>query len=67
MASAARRQIIGGGMLIIKGRRLRPQIDGGGAARPAQGFCMLFHSYSWSNPEKFSLLWEMSTFRQILI
>jgi len=39
VASAARRQINGGGAPINKSRRLpRPQIDGGGgAARPVQG------------------------------
>jgi len=36
MATAARRQIIGGGALIIKNRR-RTQIDSGGAVRTAQG------------------------------
>jgi len=38
MVSAVRRQIIdGGGAPVIKNRRRRPQIDGGDAARPAQG------------------------------
>jgi len=32
MVSEARRQIIGGGAPIIKIRRQRPQIDGGGGA-----------------------------------
>ena len=37
MASAALRQIIGGGAPINKSRRRRPQIIDGGAARPAHG------------------------------
>ena len=36
MASAVRRQIIGGAP-IIENRQQRPQIDGGGAAWPVQG------------------------------
>jgi len=37
MASAARRQIIRGAPINKSRRRLRQQIGGGGAARPAQG------------------------------
>ncbi len=37
MASASYQQFIGGGAPIIKSRRRRPQIVGGGAARPAHG------------------------------
>jgi len=43
MASAVRRQIIGGGAPINKSRRRRPQIVGGGdAEQPAHGssICM---------------------------
>jgi len=44
MASAARRQIIGGGAPINKSRRWRPQIVGGGAV-PAHGSTHNHHNY----------------------